>query len=240
VIIIILKKTDRTTAVKALDNQYNKIKLEDVPIYIEESTGEELVMFADVLKSDEQRIAKKYGIGEYNIFEIALLYADVKQRKMGIRQKFRFNKMLFYLKKRLEEEYGEDVLIFDEMGIARAGPIPIHLKEDIKQLKKEEIIEISIIKDGKRIPGSKENWEKYKSQGSIECILTKKGEEIAQLIWRDLDPEMREIIVSVKEDLFYMDTETLKNKVHREYPEYKKNYTENDNETFVDYLSIEV
>jgi len=42
--------------------------------------------------------------------------------------------MLFYVWKKLEEEYGEDVIIFDEMVAARAGPIPIHLGDDIKEL----------------------------------------------------------------------------------------------------------
>lgn len=60
--------------------------------------------------------------------------ADVKQRKNIIKEKSRFNKMLFYVWKKLEEEYGEDVIIFDEMVAARAGPIPIHLGDDIKEL----------------------------------------------------------------------------------------------------------
>jgi len=233
---MILRKTDKTTRVEALDNQNREILLEEVPVYIEESTGEELVTFADVIKADERRIAKKYGINVYNLFELALLFADVRQKRMGIRQKFRFNKMLFYLWKKLEEEYGENSLIFDEMGAARAGPIPVHLKEDLIKLKKDDIIEIRIIKDGKPIPGSKEDWEKFKNEGSIECILTNKGIKLAKEIWRDLDQEMKEIIIDVKQSLFYLDTEELKKKVHKEYPEYRLNYIENDNESFEEFL----
>jgi len=236
---MLLKQIEKTTNVETKDGQNNKIIIENIPLYIDEDSGEELVTLGDVIRANQQRIAEKYNKSVFNIYELALIYADVKQRYNAIRRKFLFNKMLFYIGKKLEEEYGENTLIFDEMGAARAGPIPIHLGEDIKQLKEEGLIEIYIVKDGKKIFGSKENWEDYKSQGSIECMLKKKGKKLARSIWRDLDPEMREIIVSVKEDLFYMDTETLKKKVHREYPEYKMNYTENDNETFVDYLSIE-
>lgn len=233
-----LKPTGKITSVKSLDNSYSEIILEDVPVYLHEKTGEELITLADVIRAEERRIAKKYNISEYNIFEIALLYADVKQRRKSIRQKFRFNKMLFYIWKELEEEYGKDIIIFDEMGSARSGPIPVHLGKDIKDLQKKGIINIFIVKDGKKIPGSKENWEKFKSKGSIECTLTKKGEKLAKKLWTDLDLETKEIILDVKKDLFYLDTELLKKKVHQEYPEYKMNYIENDIETFEDFLIL--
>lgn len=233
---MMLKLTEKTTSVKTLDNLNKEIILEDVPIYIEEETGEELVNFADILRADERRIAKEFGINIYNIFELALLYVDVKQRTNGIRQKFRFNKMLFYVSKKLEEEYGENTLIFDEMGKARAGPIPIHLKDDLIELQNDKFVEIRIIKDGKPIHGSKKDWEKYKNIGSIECTLTKKGYKLGKKIWYELDPEMQEIILDIKRELFYMDTERLKIKVHKEYPEYKMSYGENDTESFEEFL----
>lgn len=231
-----LKPTGKKISVKSRDNTYSEVTLEDVPLYQEEKTGEELVTLADIIRAEERRVAKKYRITEYNLFELALLYADVKQRTKAIRQKFRFNKMLFYVWKKIEDEYGEGTFIFDQMGSARSGPIPIHLYEDIKDLQKKEIIEIYLVKDGKKIPGSKDNWEKYKSTASIECILTKKGEKLAKSIWSELDTELMEIILDVKKKMFFMDTEELKKKVHKEYPEYRKNYVENDVETFEEFL----
>ncbi|MCP6718617.1 MAG: hypothetical protein KJI71_00110 [Patescibacteria group bacterium] len=231
-----LTLTGEKTSIKVLDVKNKKAELEDIPLYREEDTGDELYLFSDLIKADERRIAKKYGISEYNIFELALLYADVKQRKKAIRQKFRFNKMLFYIEKKFEEEYGEDSFLFDEMGAARAGPIPVHLGEDIKDLNEKKYIEIYLVRDGKKISGSKENWEKFKHTASIECILTRKGHRLAKEIWEELDIRMKEIIVEVKEDLMYIDTELLMQKVHDEYPEYRKNYTENDKETFEEFL----
>jgi len=231
-----LKLSGEKTNIEVLDGNNKRAELEDIPLYIEEETGEELYLFSDLIKADERRIAKKYSISEYNIFELVLLYADVRQRKNAIRQKFRFNKMLFYIWKKLEEEYGEDSLIFDKMGEARAGPIPIHLFDDIKDLNEKKYIEIYLVKDGKKIAGSKENWEKFKSTASIECILTRKGHRLAQELWKELDERMREIIVEVKEDLMYIDTELLMEKVHKEYPQYRKNYIEPDKETFEEFL----
>ena len=151
------------------------------------------------------------------------------QKRNAIRQKFRFNKMLFYIKKKLDEEFGEDVFIFDKMGTARAGPIPIHLGEDIKQLQTDGLIDIYLVRDNKKIPKSKKNWEiiKGKAGASIECNLIKKGEILA-----------KEIMLDVKRELLYIDTQELKKKIHSEYPEYKMNYIENDNETFKPYLVL--
>lgn len=234
----LLRNTEKTTEVNILDNKHKEVVLKNVPVYIEEDTGDEVFTFGDILKADQQRIVKKYGIKEYNVFELALLFADVKQRRNAIRQKFRFNKMLFYVQKRLEEEFGKETLIFDKMGSARAGPVPVHLKEDIKDLKARELIEIYLIKDNKKVPGSKDTWEKLKDklQASIECSLTKKGEKLAKKLWNDLDDYMKRIILNVKIELMYLDTEKLKEKVHKEFPEYKMNYTENDTETFEEFL----
>lgn len=234
----ILGSTNKETKVKILDNQNKKVVLKNVPVYIEEDTGKQVITFGDILRADQRRIAEKYGISEYNLFELALLFADVKQRRNAIRQKFRFNKMLFYIWKELEEEYGAEILIFDEMIAQRAGPIPIHLKDDIKKLKNKELIEIYLVKDNKKVPGSKEKWEdlKDKLQASIECNLTEEGEKLAKKIWLDLDEETRKIILKVKTDLMYLDTEKLKEKVHKEFPEYKIDYTKNDTETFEEFL----
>ena len=77
---------------KKIDIKMDKEKvLEDIPLYEYEGLGDR-VLFSDLFKAEEKRIAKKHGINVYNIFELALLYADVKQRKNAIRQKFRFNK----------------------------------------------------------------------------------------------------------------------------------------------------
>ena len=231
---MVLKTTERKINIELSDGNI----LEDMPVYELEETGGDRVLFEDLFKAEERRIAKNSNVSIYNIFELALIFANVKQRRNAIKQKYRFNKMLFYIKQKLDEEFGEDVFIFDKMGSARAGPIPIHLGEDIKQLQTDGLIDVYLVKDNKKILGSKENWEKIKGKAgaSIECALTEKGETLAKNIWIDLNDEIKQIILDVKIELFYMDTETLKKKVHSEYPEYKKNYIENDNETFNPYL----
>lgn len=231
---MILNITDKKLNIESLDNQNKKVLLENIQVYVEEGTDDEYITLGDMLCANEKRIAKNYNITEFNIFELALLYADVNQKTKSIKQKFRFNKMLFYIGKELENIYGTNTLIFDEMVAARSGPIPLHLKEDIERLQQDGIIDIFLEKNGKKVPGSKQDWLKMKGpeSGSIVCALTKKGEEIAKGIWKDLDLEIKDVIVKVKQKLFYTDTEVLREKVHEEYPEYKKTYVENDIETF--------
>ncbi|MFX1504253.1 MAG: hypothetical protein ACFFDH_25055, partial [Promethearchaeota archaeon] len=183
-----LKLTEKKTNVETLDNRNEEILLEDVPIYVMEDTGEELVTLADIIRADERRIAKKYNINIYNIFELALLYADVRQRGKNIRQQFRFNKMLFYIGKKLEEEYGKSVLMFDDMKKAPNGPIPKHLKEDMKKLQQDEILDVYLVKKGKKISGSRKEWDTGRWI-SIECTLTNKGGDLARKIWSEIDPE---------------------------------------------------
>lgn len=229
---MVMKLTDETTRVELSEGK----ALDGIPLY--QYQGNERVKFSDLIKAEERWIAEKNNISIFNIFELALLYADVKQKRNAIREKYRFNKMLFYIWKKLEEEFGEDVFIFDKMVAARAGPIPASLTEDIKNLEARKLLEIYLVKDGKILPGSRKNWQaiKGKAKAGIECNLTKEGLNVARNVWRDLDPELHEIILAVKKEINYMDRNKIKTKVHKDYPMYKKNYIKEDKDSFEKFL----
>lgn len=211
-----------------LSNEYGQPIELDIPI--EEIDGEEWFSLADLLKANQKKIADDYLINPESIFELSLLYAEALTKDKYIRQKFRFNKMLFYIKQEIEKNFGVNSFIFDKMQACRAGPIPINLANNIKQFEKNELVEVFLVKDAKRVPESHKTWEQDKSTGSITCKLTSKGEELAEKIWNTLDSQVKEIITEVKRNLIFLDTEQLKDKVHSEYPELKRTYTENDNE----------
>ena len=234
-----LTPTMNTTYVRTKDNSNKVVVLEEIPIYIDKEKENKVITLADVIKANQKRIAKKFGISVYNIFELALLYADVKQRSKVINQKFRFNKMLFYIWKEIEKVYGENSIIFDKMWVGQEGPIPANLLSDLIQFQNNEIAQIFLIEEGKKIADSKKNWEEIKKtkkeegiRVSLACGLTRKGEELSKKIWTELDPEIREITLKVKENLYFMKTKEIKNLVHKEYPEYRKFYTREDKETF--------
>lgn len=234
-----LKSTMEKTFVRTKDNKNNFIVLEDVPLYLDKKKENKVITLADVLKANQKRIAKKLGISVYNIFELALIFADVRQRGKVINQKYRFNKMLFYIGKEIEKLYGENSIIFDDMWKAQEGPIPANLTNDLVELQNNGFVDIFLIEKGKKIAGSKKKWEEMKkvkededARVSLACGLTNKGEELAQGIWSELDPDMREVILKIKERLYFMQTGKIKKKVHKEYPEYRKIYTKEDKETF--------
>ena len=64
--------------------------------------------------------------------------------------------------------------------------------------------------------------------GSCVVVLTPEGEELAKKITSETPENVIEIIQKTKQDLIYMDTAQLREKVHKEYPEWKKDYVEDD------------
>ncbi len=231
--------TENKTVIRSRDNNDEIVILRDIPIYKDKDTGRDLITLSDVIKAEQMRLAKKYKINIYNIYELSLLYADVKQRGKIIKEKYRFNKMLFYLWKELEYLYGEKVLIFDNMGSAGQGPIPTSLANDLISLQDQSLVDVFLLENAKKIPESKAKWKQLKKEKkaegirpSLACSLTNKGEELAKTIWVDLDSEMREIILKIKEKFYFMKTAEFKEKVHKEFPEYRNTYSKEDRETF--------
>lgn len=202
------------TNVDSVDWKGREITLKDVPA---EQLGKEIrVRLDDIMKAEQQYLADEYGLRPTHIHELLLLYAPGKFIKTGyIEQKFRFNKMLFHEWKKLEKTGFGDSYIFDEFASARAGPVPVRLKDDLMELENRKMIQA---KWAER-PGNSSRFE-----------LTHDGEEIAKSLWENTPPDIRDTIIQTKEDLFLVDAEQLKHRFHKEYPEYKKEYIEIDAE----------
>lgn len=200
--------------VDSVDWQGNEITLENVPA---ERLGKEVrVRLDDIMKAEQQYLASKYKLNPRNIHELLLLYAAPRFIKGGyIEQKFRFNKMLFHEWKELERLGYGDSYIFDEFGSARAGPVPITLRNDLVELDKKGII--------------KARWERQPGK-SCRFELTKQGEKVAKSIWDNTPTDIKAMVLKTKEELFLIDAEQLKHHFHKRYPEYKKDYIELDAE----------
>ena len=220
------------------NSEGEKIELEEVPVIQEGEKGEEFFSFADILRAEQKRVAKKFDLSINHINELLALYAPVKSKIKGIKQKFRFNKIIFYIGEGIKNEFGENILEHDSIYAAGAGPIPEHLEEDIKYLNKNGLVHTYIKYNNKKIPKSDQNYDKLmkKKAGSGVVVLTEKGEELSEELWIEMDKsfgdEFLDIITKTKEKIIYMDTEQLKEKVHSEYPGWKKDYTKNDTENY--------
>lgn len=231
-----LSKSDRMIEMY-YEKKGEEVKLE-IPALIDEESQEQFVSLADILKAEQTRIAKKNNVTPLQTFELLTLYAPALSRTPVIKQKFRFNKILFYIGKKIEEEFGINGLLFDEMNRCRAGPIPKTLRSDLEELEAKKLIEIYVENNGKKIPESRNNWPELIRTRKGACVakLTPKGEGVASTLWSEtkalFGDELMDIIQAVKKELIYMDTEKLKEKVHQEYPEWRKIYIEEDNEDY--------
>lgn len=202
--------------VESVDWEGREIVLDQVPAEFNKEKNLTRVDIDEVIKAEQKFIAKENGLDPRELQVLWLIHADSRFFKSGyIEQKFRFNKMLFYLWKRMDKEGYENAFIHDEFKSARAGPIPIHLGEFLRDLEKKDIIKV--------------RWAKRPGE-SLKCQLTKLGEKIAKSIWNKTPTDIKGITRKTKEELFLIDATQLKKKVHKEYPEYKRTYTELDRE----------
>jgi len=223
--------TPVTTDVSIISANGQRIVLRNVP-GLKDKQGNISISIVDAIRTEQEYIAKEHGINPREILELLILQAPVRFSKCGpgyLEQKFRFNKILFYIWKKLEEQ-GLDAVVFEKFSAARAGPIPIHLKEDLNELEEKGLITQSIIRDKKEIPRGEGGLEEIRPKGSLRCELTNEGAQIAKSIWDKTPPEIRDIVKEVKETLFFVDATILKEKVRKDYPEYQKHYTELDDE----------
>jgi hypothetical protein len=213
--------------------------LEDVDLIEDKKTGEKYFTLEAILQAEQRMLAKKLGISVYNIYELLLLSLPTASRANGIKGKFSFNKIVFYLGKRLGEEYGEGTYTFDKMNETTSGPIPRHLGGDIKNLQENGFVDVYIDCNNKHIHQGNENWKELMKQGKGSCvvILTRKGKVLARQLKKVLDPDVARIALKVKEELIFLTAEELKEKVRDDYPELRENYTENDTEDWNLFIS---
>ena len=147
-----------------------EITLKNVPIEKNAKTGLERVDVDEILKAEQKLMAEQLDLNRpIAIPELLFLFADTRYFKGGeIKEKYKFNKMLFYLWKKLEEQGFGDSYIIDEFASGRAGPIPIHLKESMMELEKKGIVKIA--------------WSDNIKKPTI-ITLTAKGIAVSQAIW---------------------------------------------------------
>jgi hypothetical protein len=218
-----------TIEVETIDWKGREITLKDVPA---EKSGKEVrVDLDDVIKAEQIQFASQLGLEPQNFHELLFLFASSKMFKGGfIETKFRFNKMLFYHWKGTEKLGFSNSFIYDSFVSARSGPIPINLKEDMIELQKKGIIGIVAIKNGKKIASGEKAIKECKPGISLGFELTSKGHSVAKHIWDYTPDEIKNLVVEIKQDLSFVDATQLKDKVHKDYPEYVKTYDKADND----------
>lgn len=205
-----------TTDIDSVDWGGNSIVIHSVPAIRHVKTGKVKVDPKAVAKAEFIDIAKEIGIQDRDIMLFLLLYAKPGPFQRGyLCQKYKINKMLFYQWKELERIGLGDVIPRDEFEAKSKGPVPENLWEDLKRLKEKQLL---------KVDGSK------KEKKTVTVELTDKGVNIARKLWNRIPDPYLGLTTRVKDILFPMNPEAIKEMVHEHFPEFRKTYKQEDRE----------
>jgi len=196
----------------------NTIHLKNVPAIKNKKTGRICVYPSEVAKAEIRMLAEQYSLEPRDVPLLLMLFAKPGPFKEGYVQfKYQVNKMLFYQWKEMQKQGLGETFPYYEFEAARRGPVPKNLDEDLKRLKEKGIISLSYKK-----------WGKGPKEASLITTLTSSGVEIAAKLAGQVPEPLKEVTVEVKKQLFPLDPLTIREKVHREFPDYQKTYIELD------------
>lgn len=184
--------------------------------FIDRKTGDPYISAEAMARAEVAHIVKKMKISGRDLPLLAILYARPANYERGyVCEKYRLNKMLFYIYKRVEKEFSLDLLPHDTFVSAPRGPIPKNLWTDIFGNEKKGIF---------RVKGNKERQGKE----PLQIELTPQGEKVAEELWKCLSDDYKAIITEVKTHLTFKTPDAIMKMVHKEFPEFKGEYTEPD------------
>lgn len=188
------------TSVKALKNS---------------KTGAIRVYPFEVAKAEIRQIAERFGLLPRDVGSLLMILAKPGYFQEGdVLYKYHLQKFLFYLWKFVDAYGYSESLPIDTFVAAKNGPVPKHLNEDLQRFEKNNLIKTKY-----------EKWEQGKSK---RITLTREGMKLAKELWCVLPDPYKEIAIKVKERIYPLSPDRVRHLVHREYPEYKNTYVEND------------
>ncbi len=215
------KEWEKTTVdMTSVDWRGDPIHLKNVPAIKNPDTGKVRVYPADVSKAEIATIAEAHDLQPRDVPTLLTILAKPGHFKEGyLHHKYRLNKTLFYLWKELENEGLGEAFPRDEFVKAPRGPVPKNLESDLKRLADNGIVTLNYVAWGKSGPDSRK---------SLVIELTDKGTHVAKEIWSETPEPFKKAAHKVKERYFPLDEKTIRDRVHREFPEYRESYVELD------------
>lgn len=206
---------ETVTEIDTVDWRGNPIHLTGVRALKNPKTGKIRVFPYDVAKAEIREIAKRFGILPRDVGSFLILLAKPGIFMGGeVLYKYHLQKLLFYLWKELEKNGYAESLPRDDFIAARNGPIPKHLDNDLKRFEDNNWI--------------KTRYEKWNGNQSKRIILTEDGLRLTKELWRTIPEPYKIVALKIKERIYPLNPERVRHLVHKEYPEYKDTYIEND------------
>jgi len=206
------------TELDVVDWRGHSIHLRDVPAIKNTSTGKIRLYPAQVSNAEIEFYAKQFGLESRDVALLLTLYVKPGAFKSGcIHTRYHLNKTLFYIWKELEHIGLGDAFPRDQFEAKPRGPVPMNLAADSERLKQKGLVSTSM-----------HRWGKEPKQQSVLTELTPAGMDIAKRLWNSVGEPFKKTIARTKERIFPLEPKTIRERVHREFPEYKKTYTELD------------
>ena len=209
---------DTKVELDVVDWRGNPVHLKDVPAIKNRETGKVRLYPSQVSRAEIESYAKDFGLEARDVMLMLTLYAKPGAFKQGyLHTGYHLNKTLFYIWKDLEKQGLGDALPHDEFVAAHRGPVPKNLKADDERLQQRGLVSTRFNRWG---PGPKDQ--------SIVTELTSSGTEIAKQLWERVAEPFKLSTIRIKERIFPLDPKTIRERVHRDFPQYKKTYVELD------------
>lgn len=215
-----LQWIDTKVDLDIVDWRGNPVHLKDVPAIKNAKTGKVRLYPSRVSRAEIETYAKEFGLEARDVALMLTLFAKPGAFKEGyLPTGYHLNKTLFYIWKDLESQGLGDAFPRDEFVAADRGPVPKNLKSDGERLQERGLVSIQF-----------HRWGPRPKDQSIVTELTPSGTEIAKQLWEKVAEPFKLSSIRIKERIFPLDPKSLRERVHRDFPEYKKTYVELDTE----------
>jgi len=213
------KWIETETTIETVNWRGEPMQIPRVKALKDPKTGEIMVYPSEVAKAEINQIAEKLDICPRDVGTLLMILAKPGNFNEGdVFYKYHLQKMMFYMWKSLEKVYG-DSFPLDHFIAAENGPVPEHLDNDLQRFEKNKLIRT---RSEKWLDTSK------KTVTSKRIILTEEGAKLAGKLVRELPDPYKEMALGVKKRIYPLDPDSVRNLVHKEFPEYKNSYVKND------------
>ena len=203
-----------------VDWRGTSIHLKEVPAIKNAKTGKIRLYPEQVSLCEIESLVGQYKLNPRDAVTLLTLYAKPGIFEQGyLHTRYHMNKTLFYIWKELENKGLGEAFPHDEFEAAPKGPVPKNLESDLQHLRDRELVSLKM-----------HRWGTGPKDESKVTELTPKGLAVAKEIWERIGEPFKKTIILIKERIFPLDPKTIRERVHRDYPQYKKTYVELDTE----------